>query len=66
MTKAQNIALITFGLFTAEAIIHYNLGRMAETGEKKVKIPPTDELVKIAGIVGIFSLASAALIERLA
>jgi len=35
MKRGEKIALITFGLFMAEAIVHYNLGIKEANIEKK-------------------------------
>lgn len=58
---------ITFGVFMAEALIHYNMGR-AKNDDKKngershFELPPAKELVKIAAVTGAFSVVSGVLI----
>ncbi len=60
---------ITFGVFMAEALIHYNMGRMKEeqtNGEgASFKLPPPKELAKIAAVTGTFSVVSGLLIGTL-
>ena len=53
---------VTFGVFMAEAMIHYNMGQAKATGEFRLRMPPPAELAKIAVVTGVFSLASGALI----
>ena len=49
---------ITFGVFMAEALIHYNMGMAKSDGEFRLRMPPPKELAKIAAVTGVFSLAS--------
>jgi hypothetical protein len=60
---------ITFGVFMAEALIHYNMGRAKEDRkmgrEPHFELPPPKELAKIAAVTGVFSVASGVLIESL-
>ncbi len=58
---------ITFGVFMAEAIIHYNMGQIkADGGENfKLRLPPPRELAKIAAVTGAFSLVSGVAIDTL-
>lgn len=60
---------ITFGVFMAEALIHYNMGRMKEEREKgqqaHFQLPPPKELAKIAAVTGAFSIVSGVLIGAL-
>lgn len=56
---------ITFGVFMAEAIIHYNLGRTQEGEDFRMSLPPPKELAKIAAVTGAFSVASGVLIDVL-
>lgn len=56
---------VTFGVFMAEAIIHYNMGRAGKDGAFRLKLPPPKELAKIALVTGAFSLTSGALIGSL-
>jgi len=60
---------VTFSVFMAEALIHYNMG-MAKDKDKNgerhhFKLPPAKELAKIAAVTGAFSVASGALIGAL-
>jgi hypothetical protein len=54
---------ITFGVFMTEAIIHYNMGVSKADGKFRFRLPPPDELAKIAAVTGVFSLVSGALIR---
>jgi hypothetical protein len=54
---------VTFGVFMAEALVHYNMGMAKAEGEFKLRLPPPEELAKIAAVTGAFSLASGALIR---
>ena len=56
---------VTFGVFMAEAIIHYNMGQAKGGGEFRLRLPPPKELAKIALVTGAFSIASGALIGAL-
>jgi len=56
---------ITFGVFMAEALIHYNMGKADSDGQFKLRLPPSRELVKIAAVTGTFSLLSGVLIDSL-
>lgn len=54
---------ITFGVFMTEALIHYNMGVAKAEGEFKLRLPPPEELAKIAAVTGAFSVASGVLIK---
>ena len=56
---------VTFGVFMAEAIIHYNMGQATSDGKFRLKLPPPKELAKIALVTGAFSLTSGLLIGTL-
>ena len=56
---------ITFGVFMAEALIHYNMGVAKSRGEFRLQLPPARELAKIAAVTGTFSLISGVLVESL-
>jgi hypothetical protein len=56
---------ITFGVFMAEALIHYNMGVSKAEGGFKLRMPPGKELAKIAAVTGTFSLVSGVLIDSL-
>ena len=53
---------ITFGVFMTEALIHYNLGMAKAEGGFRLRMPPVQELAKIAAVTGAFSVLSGALI----
>jgi hypothetical protein len=54
---------ITFGVFMTEALIHYNMGMAKADGEFRLRLPPPQELAKIAAVTGAFSLLSGVLIR---
>ena len=56
---------ITFGVFMTEAIIHYNMGMSRADGRFRLRLPPPEELAKIAAVTGVFSIVSGALIRSL-
>lgn len=65
MEKTDKIILAsTFVIFMAEAIIHYNIGKN-ENKKFKVVIPPTNSLLKMAVIVGAFSILNQVVIKKL-
>ena len=56
---------VTFGVFKAEALIHYNMGLAKSNGQFRLQLPPARELAKIAAVTGTFSLISGVLVEGL-
>jgi len=56
---------VTFGVFMAEALIHYNMGMAKAEGGFKLRLPPPKELAKIAAVTGAFSLLSGYLVKQL-
>jgi len=56
---------VTFGVFMAEALIHYNMGTAKANGKFRLQLPPPGELAKIAAVTGTFSVLSGALIGTL-
>ena len=54
---------ITFGVFMAEALIHYNMGKTREGEKFRFQLPPAKEMAKIAAVTGTFSVVSGALIN---
>jgi hypothetical protein len=56
---------VTFVLFMAEALLHYNLGVHKDPNEtRKFVIPPTKDFIKLGLIVGTASFLNAYLIGR--
>ena len=45
------VALITFGVFMTEAILHYNMGENSDKENKKFKFPPTKDFIKLGVVV---------------
>lgn len=56
--------LITFTLFMAEAMIHYNIGAQEKDNGKAFILPPKKDLVKIALVVGTFSVINGLLVKE--
>ena len=56
---------VTFGVFMAEALIHYNMGVAKSSGKFRLHLPPAGELAKIAAVTGTFSLISGVLVDSL-
>jgi hypothetical protein len=56
---------VTFGVFMAEALIHYNMGMAEAEGKLRLRLPPPKELAKIAAVTGAFSILSGVLINAL-
>ena len=54
---------ITFGVFMTEAIIHYNMGMSKADGKFRLRLPPPQELAKIAAVTAAFSVASGVLVR---
>ena len=65
MKKREQIILITFGLFMTEAILHYNLGLKTPTPKKEDQhwLPPTPALLRIGGIVAVFSILNGIIVK---
>lgn len=68
MKRGEKIALITFGMFMAEAIIHYNLGKKEAIIEGKEGgsqwLPPPKSLLYLAVMVGLFSIVNGIVIKN--
>ncbi len=64
MSKSQKIALVTFGVFMTEAILHYNIGLNSSRKEKTVEFPPTKDLLQIGLVVGAFSILNGLIIKK--
>jgi len=67
MTLKNKIVLTTFSLFMIEAIFHYNQGKK-DTEKLKQKegfLPPTKSLIKLAVIVGAFSVINGIVVEEI-
>ena len=59
------VTSVTFGVFMAEAIIHYNMGKSDNGKDFKLNLSPPKEMAKIAAITGAFAVASGVLIGSL-
>tara|TARA_R110000751_G_scaffold306888_2_gene426501 strand:- start:310 stop:534 length:225 start_codon:yes stop_codon:yes gene_type:complete len=67
-TKPNNTILgVTFVIFLAEALIHYNIGKADKEipSSKKISLPPAKSLLKIAVVVGVFSLVNQLVIKKI-
>ena len=56
---------VTFGVFMAEAIIHYNMGKAEGEDELRFSLPPPKELAKIALVTGAFAVVSGTAVNAL-
>lgn len=56
---------VTFSVFMAEALIHYNMGMAKSEGGFKLRMPPPQELAKIAAVTATFSILTGVLIKAL-
>ena len=67
MTLKNKIVLTTFSLFMVEAIFHYNQGKKdtEQDLQKKGFLPPTKSLVKLALIVGAFSVINGIVVDEI-
>lgn len=65
MNLPNKIILITFAVFMVEAILHYNLGKddCSQRKESEGILPPVNSLLKLALIVGLFSVVNSKLIN---
>ena len=62
----RTATLITFGVFMAEAILHYNMGRKKETKQASlISVPGPVDLLELAGVVFVFSAFSGFLLEKM-
>ena len=60
------VAGVTFGIFMSEAIIHYNLGIKKDPNEtRKFVLPPTNDFLKLAGVVAVFSVLNGVIINQI-
>jgi hypothetical protein len=65
MTNAQKIGAITFTVFMAEALIHYNIGVHKDEKIQGFVFPPSNDLLKLALVVGVFSIVNGVMIQKL-
>jgi hypothetical protein len=56
---------VTFGVFMTEALIHYNMGVAKAEGSFKLRMPPPEELAKIAAVTLAFSVATGLIVKSL-
>lgn len=59
------IFIVTFCLFTIEALLHYNYGYSLYKKEKKFEFPDKETFIKIIGTVFVFSFLNSRLIKYL-
>ena len=67
MRKKNKIAIVTFSLFLAESLIHYNISKK-ESGENKDKFfvfPPLKTSIKMAITTGLIALLSSLIIGEI-
>lgn len=59
------ISGVTFVVFMAEGLIHYNMGMAKAEGGFKLRLPPPKELAKIAAVTATFAVASGLIVKSL-
>ena len=60
------VPLVTFGVFMTEAIIHYNMGaHKNEDAPNGFVFPPKQDFLKLALVVGFFSVANGIIINQI-
>lgn len=64
MNKELKVGLITFAVFTTEALIHYNIGARKDPNINEWVFPPAKDFIKIASVVALFSYISVALAKE--
>lgn len=58
---------VTFGVFIAEALIHYNMGlAKAEKADFRFRVPPGNELAKIVAVTATFSVLAGVIVVAVA
>lgn len=61
----STVWLITFLVFMVEAIMHYNMGyRRSHKNANGFVFPPKNDLLKLAFVVGIFSLLNGFIVKQ--
>ena len=59
----QRVAVITFIVFTIEAIIHYNLGAKSENPTHHLSVPKGTQLANLMVWVLVFAVINAQIIK---
>tara|TARA_R100000808_G_C2081839_1_gene105385 strand:+ start:186 stop:380 length:195 start_codon:yes stop_codon:yes gene_type:complete len=59
----KRVAIITFVVFTIEAIIHYNIGAKSENPEHHLGIPKGKNLTNLMVWVLVFAVINAQIIK---
>ena len=68
MNLREKVMISTFAVFMVEALVHYNLGK-SDCEEEKAQegfLPPTNSLIRLALVVGIFSVINGSIIKSIA
>lgn len=67
MTKGQKVALVTFGVFMAEAILHYNYGKNGHKpkDQKQFSMPTGKDLFKLTVTVAAFSMLNGMIVNNI-
>ena len=69
MLSRENIGAttfaVTFAMFMAEAIMHYNMGVHKDSDEKDFVLPPRKDLIKLALLTGLFSVLNGVVVKEL-
>jgi hypothetical protein len=62
------VAMVTFGLFMTEAMLHYNFGvkhNKPEEAEGRFVFPPPKDFAKIGLTVAAFSIANGIIVNKM-
>ena len=62
--KIDRATLITFALFSTEAIMHYNIGHNTHREKFKFTLPNYKDLIKILSVVMLISIINRCLTKR--
>jgi hypothetical protein len=67
MSDSGKVVAVTFALFMTEAILHYNLGKKDVQKQETSKgfLPPTKALLKLGGVVMLFSVLNGIIIKEI-
>lgn len=65
LKKSLVISLITFVLFTVEALLHFNIGKNGNKGRVRITMhkPTPLEFIQLLAVVFVFSIINGSLIS---
>ena len=65
MGNTGKVALITFGVFVTEAMLHYSIGANKGEDTDGLQFPKGKELVQLLGVVLLFSTINSLIINKI-